>query len=105
MNKNRQAGWVGKGWSLDTGYIALDSLGYGSTDLHYSLVHNGQSYELVRGPALTSTSTPTGTPTATPTPNPGDPTHWESHAPNESFMKIRMVRNGRSDSTTGGCVN
>src|SRR5258706_13795948 len=50
----QQAGWVGKGWSLDTGFIAQNKtrISASSTVEYYSVVVNGQSYDLQRGAAL-----------------------------------------------------
>jgi RHS repeat-associated protein len=60
--------WVGRGWSLDTGSIAVNRIGDEVTP-YYSLVLNGQSYDLV----------------------------WSGNAwraTNESFIKINRVANG-----------
>jgi RHS repeat-associated protein len=75
----QQAGWVGKGWSLETPYIALNRVGgEGSPSRYYSLVLGGQSYELVRGAALVMT------------PTLSNPTHWDWRATDESFIKVRV---------------
>jgi RHS repeat-associated protein len=84
-----QSSWVGKGWSLDTGYIALQKLGdnHGNSSRYYSMVFNGVSFDVVRiGPSPTA-------------PNPPDilnPTHWEWRATDESFARIRVESNGDS---------
>jgi RHS repeat-associated protein/uncharacterized repeat protein (TIGR01451 family) len=87
----QQAGWAGKGWSLDTGYVALNKLpGQGKHSRYYSLVFDGQSFEVVRGAARVSS------------PNLENPTHWEWRSTNESFIRVRAESNGYSDSTRGG---
>ena len=73
-----QAGWVGRGWSLDTGSVALNKLADGTT--YYSLVMNGQSFDIVRGEGLNGANS-----------NRNDPSQWAWHTTNESFMKIRAV--------------
>ena len=73
----KQAGWVGTGWSLDTGSIAVNKLL--NENVYYTLVLNGQSYDLIRGDALV------GTPSDT------DPTDWDWRATDESFIRVRAL--------------
>jgi RHS repeat-associated protein len=94
----QQAGWVGKGWSLDTGYVALNKLpGQGKHSRYYSLVFDGQSFELVRGAERTGIVCETGRSC----PDVENPSHWEWHSTNESFIKVRAEGNGYSTSTRG----
>lgn len=90
----QQSSWVGKGWSLDTGYVALNKLaGEGNPSRYYSLVFDGQSFDLVRGAALVQN------------PSLSNPSHWEWHPTNESFIRARAEEHGDSDSTRGGYKN
>jgi RHS repeat-associated protein len=89
----QQAGWVGLGWSLDTGSVAASKLRNGQ--VYYTLVVAGQSYDLLRGAALPGI----------PNPNPSDPTHWDWRPTDESFIRVRAVGNGVSTSTRGGFHN
>jgi hypothetical protein len=51
-----QAGWVGKGWSLDAeGYVARNRSLAGDAWDHFTLVFGGRSFDVVRG-QLTNTS-------------------------------------------------
>jgi RHS repeat-associated protein len=89
----RQSGWVGKGWSLDTGYIAVNRLpGIDGPSRYYSMVFDGQSFELVRGDALIEF------------PAESNPSHWDWRPTNESFIKVRAISNGVSTSTRGGAT-
>jgi len=45
-----QAGWVGKGWSLEAGSVALDRSTAGTGWNHFSFTFSGQSFDVVRGP-------------------------------------------------------
>jgi RHS repeat-associated protein len=87
----QQAGWAGKGWSLDTGFIAVNRLpGISGPGHYYSMVFDGQSFELVRGDALVGS------------PAESNPSHWDWRPTNEAFIKVRAVSNGPSTSTRGG---
>ncbi len=89
--EKQQAGWVGKGWSLDTGSIALNRRGSDRTSSrYYTLVFNGRSFDLVRGAPRV------GTPSLT------NPTHWEWKSTDESFIRVRAEGNGLSTATRGG---
>ncbi len=97
--EQQQTGWVGKGWSLDSGYIALNRRGSDrAASRYYTLVLNGQSYDLVRGdPRVGFRGSAFGEPTA----SVNDPTNWEWKTPDESFMRVRAERNGRSTGSEG----
>jgi RHS repeat-associated protein/uncharacterized repeat protein (TIGR01451 family) len=84
----QQAGWVGMGWSLDTGSVSVKKLPNGEKT--YSLAVDGQSYDLVRGNALVGS------------PSMSDPTHWDWRPVDESFVRVRVIGNGSSTSTRGG---
>lgn len=86
MRKTAQSSWVGKGWSLDTGFVALNKVEVsGATKIHYyALSFNGRSYNLVRGAAKV------------PSPHNDIPIHWHWHPVDESFMRIEVVQNGLS---------
>ncbi|HKP54738.1 MAG TPA: PA14 domain-containing protein [Chloroflexia bacterium] len=92
LKQKTQSSWVGKGWSLDTGYIAYNKLKFGSpTDPgHYSLVLDGKNYDLMRSEPIT------GTPRLT------DPTDYAWRTTDESFNRIRATGNGNSTSQRGG---
>ncbi|MDQ3929351.1 MAG: hypothetical protein M3328_09410, partial [Chloroflexota bacterium] len=83
--EKQQSSWVGKGWSLDTGYIALNRRGSDrASSRYYTLVLNGQSYDLVRGAARVSSPSLT------------NPVHWEWRTTDESFLRVRAESNGFS---------
>jgi len=92
MRKTNQAGWVGKGWSLDTGAVALQKIevSSGTTVNHYALSFNGQSFDLIRGAALVGS------------PDPNNPQHWEWRATDESHINVRVVGNGNSTPGSSG---
>nr|MBA3946055.1 hypothetical protein [Herpetosiphonaceae bacterium] len=85
-----QGGWAGKGWSLDTGSIALNKLGNGSESF-YTLVLNGQAFDVVRGAPLAGGSPPTW-----------DLTQWDWHPTNESFIKVRVIANATNPYSYAG---
>ncbi|HEX8221081.1 MAG TPA: discoidin domain-containing protein, partial [Chloroflexia bacterium] len=95
LNAKQQSSWAGKGWNLETGYIAHNKLSFGqATDPgHYSLVLNGQTYDLMRAEALV------------PSPTLTDPTHYAWRTTNESFNRIRVITNGASTLQRGGYVD
>lgn len=77
--QKQQASWAGKGWSLDTGYVALNRLPAESdVSRYYTLVFNGQSFDLVRGEHRTGRGTSLS-----------DPTNWEWHPTDENFIRAR----------------
>jgi len=91
MRALQQAGWVGKGWNLGTGYIALNKVYNGkNNDRYYTLVLNGQSYDLTRGAALVQPASVS------------NPTHWAWHPTNENFIKVRAFDHQLSDAGRGG---
>ncbi|MDQ5824344.1 MAG: NBR1-Ig-like domain-containing protein [Chloroflexota bacterium] len=97
--EKQQTGWVGKDWSLNSGYIALNRRGSDrAAARYYTLVLNGRSYDLVRGdPRVGFRGNAFGEPTA----SVNDPTNWEWKTPDESFMRVRAERNGRSTGSEG----
>ncbi|MFL5800699.1 MAG: polymorphic toxin-type HINT domain-containing protein [Roseiflexaceae bacterium] len=84
----QQAGWAGLGWSLDTGSVAANKMPNGQ--VYYTIVFDGQSYDLMRGAALVGS------------PNVSNPTHWDWRPTDESFVRVRVIDNGVSTSTRGG---
>ncbi len=91
----QQAGWVGKGWSLDTGAIAVQkTVGTnGNTALYYTLAFDGQSFELTRGACLPGAAC-----------NNHVPSDWEWRPTDESFIRVRVVPLS-SQSGRGGSNN
>jgi RHS repeat-associated protein/uncharacterized repeat protein (TIGR01451 family) len=86
----RQAGWAGKGWSLDNGYIALNRMTADkASPRYYTAVFGGKSYELVRGAKLNPAASDAGA-------NPAD---WEWRTTDESFIRVRAEQ---YDNTTPG---
>ncbi|HEY0071713.1 MAG TPA: hypothetical protein VGE04_17240, partial [Chloroflexia bacterium] len=82
---NHQSGWAGKGWSLDTGFVALNKTNNAEDgDRYYTLVFNGLSFDLQRGPAIVGN------------PKIYVPTHWSWRATDETFIKVQAVANGGS---------
>ena len=71
-----RASWAGLGWTLETPVIALERT-YAEDVTFYALSLGNRSYTLVRGAALV--------------PNAfwGDPTQWEWHTSDESYLRIR----------------
>jgi RHS repeat-associated protein len=83
---------VGKGWSLQTGYVALNKITDDPTNSrYYSLVFNGQSFDLMRGECLPGTACTAG-----------DPTQWAWHPTDESFLRARVVLNPQASTSTRG---
>ncbi len=83
----QQAGWAGRGWSLDTGSIGFRKIAFDS-GVYYTLVLNGQSYDLVRGMPLVAN------------PQQNHPEDWDWNTADESFLKVRALANGMTDGTT-----
>ncbi|HEX6290957.1 MAG TPA: hypothetical protein VFZ66_17360, partial [Herpetosiphonaceae bacterium] len=76
-----QAGWVGKGWSLDpAGSVSVNKSLAGDGWNHYSLVFGGRSFDAVRGRLLTP---------YTDYLNDRNPAHWSWHATDEQFTRVR----------------
>lgn len=91
----QQSSWVGKGWSLDTGYVALNRLASDTgRSRYFSLVFNGQSFDLMRG------SLRAGIPITQA--NTLDPSHWEWKPTNESFIRAIAEPQGPSTPSRGG---
>lgn len=78
MTLRNQAGWVGKGWSLDPGSVALNDIGDGTESI-YSMSVNGMSFDLVRTVPLVQGAVAT---------NPSD---WEWRSTNETFVRVRAT--------------
>lgn len=79
-----QAGWTGKGWSLDAGgYVALNKSGVGDGWNNFSLVFGGQSFDIIKGAPLSGYTV-------------SDPAldHWSWHAVDDQFTKIAPEFNG-----------
>jgi hypothetical protein len=91
MNPRRQGSWVGKGWSLDTGSIALNKVGRDGR--YYAVAFGGQSFDLVRAEELVGS------------PDPKNPSHWAWRPTDENFVRVRVYDNGVSNSTRGGVVS
>ncbi|MDQ5823738.1 MAG: hypothetical protein M3441_05925 [Chloroflexota bacterium] len=86
MRALHQASWVGKGWSLDVGYVALNKIvNEEEGDRYYTLVFNGQSYDLQRQRRSDISN-----------PKPHVPTEWNWRPTDESFIKVQVVQNGKS---------
>lgn len=99
LRENHQASWVGKGWSLDLGSIALRKLVDGDTYYNtYVLTLGGRTYDLVKAqqpvPGLALTPVP-GNPSY-PVADPNNLTHWAWYTTDDSHLKVRMLRNGLS---------
>jgi hypothetical protein len=86
--KLKQASWVGKGWDLTTGFIALNKM-TGPNGDYFSLVLDGKSHTIVRGQKL---------------PNSNYTQNWLQgwtwYAADEQFLKVRAVYTG--DYTSNG---
>ena len=77
----QQAGWVGKGWSLDTGSIQLNKITPTSTTsvLTYTLAFNGQSFTLTKGKPRKTNASPTKL------------DEWEWYPTSEGFIKAQAI--------------
>ena len=97
MRHPSQAGWVGKGWSLDTGEIALNKLtinpGTGYQVRYYSLAFNGQSHQFVRGVARVGN------------PSENNPADWTWHSTDESFIRVEAVVSGMTSQAGPGMTD
>ena len=77
-----QASWVGEGWSLDPGAISFNAVQPGASRAsmgYYTLVLNGQSYNLVREAGICGGTC-----------NNDDPSQWDWRTSDESFMRVRV---------------
>ena len=92
MRQKQQSSWVGKGWSLNTGYIVTNKLEPGDSNDpgHYSLVLDDREYSIMRSEALTTTPSLT------------DPADYAWRTTDESFIRIRAFPNGVSNPDRGG---
>lgn len=70
-------GWVGKGWSLDTGAVSTNKTGLGRS--YFSLVFDGASFDIIREEALVANA------------NVNDWSQWAWRPTDESFIKVRYV--------------
>ena len=85
-----QSSWAGKGWTLQTGYVARNKINMGATTVSYfSLVFSGRSYDLVGTPLVGNA-------------DPNKPTDWSWRATDEAFLKIQVVEQGDSYNGRGG---
>jgi hypothetical protein len=75
----QQSSWVGKGWSLDTGAIALNRRA-GPESHYYSLILNGQSYDIVRGAVIPGVTTSIN-----------HIAGWTWYATDEQFLRVRAT--------------
>lgn len=97
MRTKSQAGLVGKGWSLDTGSVALNKIAInddGRNFLYFALTFDGRSFDAVpAGPAPGITN-----------PNPNNPWEWLWKTTDESHLRIRAVVDNQLPGR-GGTVN
>ena len=85
LRPTQQAGWAGRDWSLDTGSIARHKIitsGYGNQFNYYSLILNGQAFDLVRAEAIPGSTL-----------NALDPTQWVWRSTDESYLRVQVVEN------------
>jgi len=86
-----QAGWVGKGWDLTTGSIAIHTTRvYSAERPRVALSLHGIAADLIRAEALVDR------PSAT------NPAHWAWRSADEAFIKVRAVGAGDSTPSRGG---
>lgn len=92
LRAKEQAGWVGPGWTLHTGYVATRKLQLGEANDpgHFSIVLDGKTYDLMRAEPITST------------PGVLNPTDYIWRTTDESFIKIYVEQNGVSTPQRGG---
>ena len=90
---NNKAGWTGKGWSLDTGSVSRHKVDINGikTVSYYSLVMNGQSFNLVGTLKAGYTNEHDET-----------PTHWDWRSADESYLRVVVEENGDTTATRGG---
>lgn len=88
LRAKQQAGWVGRGWSLDTGSVSSNKVADGRT--YYSLVFNGQSFDVTRGAALVGS------------PVEANLSHWTWTPVNDTFAKVTAFELGDSTASRGG---
>jgi RHS repeat-associated protein len=75
----QQSSWVGKGWSLDTPSIALNRRA-GPESHYYSLIMDGQSYDIVRGAPIAGVTTSIN-----------HIAGWTWYATDEQFLRVRAT--------------
>jgi RHS repeat-associated protein/uncharacterized repeat protein (TIGR01451 family) len=104
----QQTGWVGKGWSLEPGYVGLNKIGSDyDSPRYYTLAFDGQSFDIVRSAqrAGLNCSDPNREPNR-PCPDVINPTDWEWRTTDESFVKVQAEynpeNNGNSTDSKGG---
>jgi uncharacterized repeat protein (TIGR01451 family) len=90
-----QAGWVGKGWSLDPGSVTLNKSVAGDSWNNFSLSFGGRSFDIVRGYA-TGGMTTDGLSCVDPAPTAGEQKLlierlecWNWYAVDEQFVRVR----------------
>lgn len=81
-----QAGWAGKGWSLDPGAIAL--MGTPGGPAGYTLVLGGRSYTLYRGASLVGAT--------------GKASDYDWKTSDEDFLRVRAEYLGEADPAKAG---
>jgi hypothetical protein len=91
MREKQQAGWVGKGWTLDPGgAIALNrvviNLDTASWVDYYALTLNGRAYDLMRQEARAGVSNP----------DPNNPAHWVWRPTSDAALRIQADWIGRA---------
>jgi RHS repeat-associated protein/uncharacterized repeat protein (TIGR01451 family) len=91
MREKQQAGWVGKGWTLDPGgAIALNrvviNLNTASWVDYYALTLNGRAYDLMRQEARAGVSNP----------DPNNPAHWVWRPTSDAALRIQADWIGRA---------
>jgi hypothetical protein len=87
--EKQQAGWAGKGWSLDVGEVALvKGRSQNEADDSYTLALNGATYDLVRGEPKVAN------------PHPSHPWDYYWHPTDETFLKVWVEDVGESARNT-----
>jgi hypothetical protein len=91
MREKQQAGWVGKGWTLDPGgAIALNrvviNLNTANWVDYYALTLNGRAYDLMRQEARAGVSNP----------DPNNPAHWVWRPTSDAALRIQADWIGRA---------
>jgi len=80
-----RAGWTGLGWSLDTGFVALQKTYNQDSANYYNLSFGGHAYTLTRGMALVTGA------------DPNNPSQWEWKTSDETYLRVRVDTNGQTD--------
>jgi RHS repeat-associated protein len=95
-----QSSWVGKGWNLEPGSIAMRKIASnGSADdafssSYFALTLNGRSYDVIRGSARAGITNPSIF----------TPSDWNWQSTDESFLRIQVEPLGPSTGSRGGFV-